>query len=97
MLLSGGLPSKTASVHTYDARFEPEERKELTGADLARYLAKQNVIIVAAGVNNQMAFAERVADEAYEGDGHWTFALAYLRGKLWSIAYGKDAPRYDSV
>ena len=43
-----------------------------------------------------MAFAERAADEAYEGDGHWTFALAYLRGRLWSIAYGKNAPRYDT-
>ena len=95
LLLSGGLLSKTASVHAYDSKFEPAERKNLTGPDLADYTAKQELIIHAAGVNNQMAFAERVADEAYEGDGHWTFALPYLRGKLWSIAYGKDAPRYD--
>ncbi len=95
LLLSGGLLSKTASVHTDAAKFEPAEGKNLSGRELARYLAKEDLIIVAAGVNNQMAFAERVADEAYEDDGHWTFALAYLRGKLWSIAYGDDAPRYD--
>lgn len=95
LLLSGGLLSKTASVHTYDAKFEPAERKNLTGTDLARYLAKQELIIHAAGVNNQMAFAERLADEAYEGDGHWTFALAYFRDRSWSIAYGRRVPSYD--
>jgi hypothetical protein len=95
LLLSGGLLSKPASVRVDEATFVPAERETLTGPDLIRYLAEEELVVHAAGVNNQMALAERLADEAYEGDGHWTYGLAYLKGKMWPVAYGRNAPRYD--